>query len=116
MKDSFRKFTRPGNETLILACLHEVAEGVVPGRVPFDWDRLKGNMQNILPLLRSPESYDQDMIKFLRREKSFISRHWVLAIVPFANVRKTVLLVDSLPEFHGRRWKKSIIRLHGSSE
>jgi len=71
--DSFCKLTRPGNETLVLACLHEVAEGVVPGKVPLDWDRLKGNMKNILPFVeksRKKLAVDQDMIKLLRRERS----------------------------------------------
>ena len=77
--------TRPGNEAFILACLHEVAEGVVPGRVPFDWDRLKGNMKNILPFVensRKKLSADQDMIKFLRRERSFYFAQWGLSNLP----------------------------------
>jgi len=77
--------TRPGNEAFILACLHEVAEGLVPGRVPFDWDRLKGNMKNILPFVensRKKLSADQDMIKFLRRERSFYFAQWGLSNLP----------------------------------
>ena len=38
---------RPDNEAFLLACLHEVTEGVIPGRVPFALDRLKGNIKNI---------------------------------------------------------------------
>ena len=85
LKDSFCKFTRPGNEAFVLACLHEVGEGVVPGRVPFDWDRLKGNMKNILPFVeksRKKLAADQDMIKFLRRERSNYFTQWGLSNLP----------------------------------
>ena len=77
--------TRPGNEALILACLHVVAEGVVPGRVPFDWDRLKCNIKEILPFVENSKkklSVDQDMIKFLRRERSFYFAQWGLINLP----------------------------------
>ena len=69
-----------------MACLHEVAEGVLPGRVPFDWDRLKDNMKNILPFVeksRKKLATDQDMIKFLRRERSIYFGQWGLSHLPF---------------------------------
>jgi len=71
LNDTFCKFTRPGNETFILACPLEVAEGVVPERrVPLDWDRLKGNVKKeshpLVEKSRKQLSADQDMIKFLR--------------------------------------------------
>jgi len=69
-----------------LACLHEVAEGVLPGGVPFDWDRLKDNMKNILPFVeksRKKLATDQDMIKFLRRERSIYFGQWGLSHLPF---------------------------------
>jgi len=77
--------TRPGNETFVLACLHEFAEGVVPGRVPFDWVWLKGNMKNILPYVEKfrKKLSDQDMIKFLRRERSFYFPLWGFSHLPF---------------------------------
>jgi len=83
-----RKFcesTRPGNEASILACLHEVGEGVVPERVPFDRDRLKCNIKKILPFvenIRKKLSAEQDMIKFLRREKGFYFPLWGLCDLP----------------------------------
>jgi len=77
--------TRPGNEALILACLHVVAEGVVLGRVPLDWDRLKCNIMKILPFVenfRKKLLADQEMIKFLRRERSFYFAPWGLSNLP----------------------------------
>jgi len=47
---------------------------VLRGKVPFDWDRLKGYVEKILPFAeksRKKLSADQDTIKFLRRERSF---------------------------------------------
>ena len=75
----------------MLACLHEVGEGVVPGRVPFDWDRLKGNMKNILPFVeksRKKLAADQDMIKFLSRERSICFTQWGLSnLLPCKRLR-----------------------------
>jgi len=47
---------------------------------------LKGNMKNILPFIeksRKKLSADQDMIKFLRRVRSFYFARWGLSNHPF---------------------------------
>ena len=70
MKDSFCKLTRPGKEIFDLACLHEVAAGVVSGRVSFDWDRLKVNVKKILPVVEKSSKklpVDQNIIKSLNQ-------------------------------------------------
>ena len=87
LKDSFCKFTRPGNEAFVFACRHEIAEGVVPGRVPFDCDRLKGNMKNVLAFVeksRKRLAADQDMIKFLRRERTLYFARGVFSNYSFS--------------------------------
>ena len=53
--------------------------------MPFDWDRLKGNMKNILPFVeksRKKLAADQDMIKFLCRERSIYFAQWSLSNLP----------------------------------
>jgi len=77
--------TRPGNEAFILACLPEVAEELFPGRIPHDWDRLKDDIKDILPFVeysRKELSADQDLIKFLRRQRTFYFAQWGLSNIP----------------------------------
>ena len=38
MNAPYPSFILPGNAAFILPCLHEVAEGMAPGRVTFNWD------------------------------------------------------------------------------
>jgi len=49
-------------------------------------DRLKGYMKNILPFVeksRKKLAADQDMIKFLRRERGFYFVQWGFSHLPF---------------------------------
>jgi len=71
------------------------------------------------PFLRSPvrrSQWTKIWLSSYVESGAFIFRNGVLAIFPFAKVRETVLLVDSLlRSFHGWRRTKSIW-LHGTSE